>query len=185
MDGEGSLIALTSGLSYEAEFELWLFDRAAGTTTLVGVPSSAVCPQQGDLSTDGRRMVFVSCPAVEDPFRWTPWIVDFAGLDQTITPLQEVPSVDSSIGRISSEGSHVVVSTSALHPGGLAEVVSVEVATDVLTRLSSPSDGAACRFDTDGDGRTTAFTSTATDLVPDDVNGAADVFVRFTPAAPR
>lgn len=178
IDGSGHTVAITSGIWYESSFQLWRYDRLEGTTTLVGVESSSVCPQQGELTTNGSRMLVVACPDAANPFDWSPWVVDWSGPAETVEPLQGIASVDYSIARITGDGAYAVVSTSALKPGVLAEVVAVELDTGVLKTLSSPSNGSAYRFDADGSGERTVFTSTATDLVPDDVNGYPDVFVR-------
>jgi hypothetical protein len=178
IDGSGHTVAITSGIWYESNFQLWRYDRLEGTTTLVGVESSSVCPQQGELTTNGSRMLVVACPDAANPFDWSPWVVDWSGPAETVEPLQGITRVDYSIARITGDGAYAVVSTSALKPGVLAEVVAVELDTGVLKTLSSPSNGSAYRFDADGSGERTVFTSTATDLVPDDVNGYPDVFVR-------
>lgn len=181
IDGSGRTVAVTSGMWYDTNFQLWLYDRPTATASLVGLASSSVCPQHGELSTDGRRMVVVACPDAGNPFDWSPWVIDLSGPVEKIDPLQGIPRVDYSIARISGDGAYAMVSTSVLKDGSDAELVSVELATGAMKKLSSPSNGAAYRFDTNYDGGRTVFTSTATDLVPEDINNYADVFIRVIP----
>lgn len=178
MNASGRWITLTTGLWYALDFQLWLYDQSNGVTRLIDLPSSSVCPQHGELSADGQTMIVVACPEAEQPFTWTPWVINLSGTLEVIEALPGIPQVDYSIAQLSADGNHALVSTSALKPDVYAELVSVELASGELSMPSSPSDGAAYRFDMSDDGSVTVFTSTATDLIPMDTNGVADVFVR-------
>jgi hypothetical protein len=82
---------------------------------------------------------------------------------------------------------------------GLTEVYRVDLATQLLQRVTAPADGGPSAVfsrpvnGTDGawspsfsaDGRTVALSSTAANLVAGDANGAADVFVATDTVTPR
>ncbi len=97
---------------------------------------------------------------------------------------------DSGVGTFSGDGRFVFFLSSAPnlvtndHNGLLLDVFRRELATGKTTLVSVRADGKgsgngqATDFSVSADGRLAAFSSSASDLVPGDVNGASDVFLR-------
>ncbi len=178
--------------------DVFLRDRVTGTTTRVSVASDGAqadnpCDRPS-LSADGRYVAFES---------WAPNLVadDFGSytdifVHDRLTSRTERVSVSSDgdeanadchEATISADGQCVAFSSaaSALTPGDTNECEDIFVhdrATGKTERVSVASNGAEANGGSLGvsisaDGRYVAFVSWASDLVPGDTNGIADVFV--------
>jgi Tol biopolymer transport system component len=84
---------------------------------------------------------------------------------------------------LSADGRYAAFSSAAtnLVPGdtnGVADIFVKDLRTGAIHQLTGGADGASGTVALDADGRTAAFSSTATNLVPGDTNGVSDVFVR-------
>jgi hypothetical protein len=101
----------------------------------------------------------------------------------------DASGLGSSDAVISADGNQVAFASSCTNlfakPDQLAhrDIFVRDLTNDTVTRVSVTATGAEANDDSDlpqlsADGRYVAFTSRASDLVPRDLNGAADVFVR-------
>jgi hypothetical protein len=205
LDGSGNLVVFDSGASNlvtgdtNHALDVFVHDRAAGTTERISVSSSGL---QGNgqsnspsMSDDGRFVSFISSASnlvhndtngVEDVF-----VRDLvAGTTELVSITSSGQQANSSTteASISADGRWVAFSSFAtnLVPGdtnghfdvfihdrqtGLTELVSVSSdETQGDAQSTTPS--------VSGDGQVVAFWSQATNLVPGDTNGRPDVFVR-------
>src|SRR5262249_44994888 len=104
------------------------------------------------------------------------------------TPVSLIGNGDSEISSMSADGRYVAFYSSAsnLVPGdtnGSADVFVKDLLTGSVVRASTDAAGAQANFDSysptlSADGRYVAFYSSASNLVPGDTNGSADVFVK-------
>ncbi len=180
--------------------DVFLRDRALGTTTLVSVDSSGI---QGDkvsgfpaISADGKVVAFISIAdnlAAGDVNGWfdafvrdlasgvtTCVSVDSSGVpgDLGAQPVQPSLSADGGLVAFSSLSDNLVASDT----NGAEDVFVRDVAAGT-TELDSVDSGGVEGAGYSGgaaitpDGGRIAFWSTATNLVPGDTNGCGDVFV--------
>jgi Tol biopolymer transport system component len=177
--------------------DVFVHDRATGETTRVSVDSSGA---QGDgfslyasISADGRFVAFASNATNLVPGD-TNGCYD-AFVHDRLTGTTERVSVDSSgaesdkdtsSSMISGDGLSVCMATAAaLAPGdtnNLLDVYAHDRVTGQTTRVSVSSSGqqgtgTSRNPSISADGRIVAFQSLASNLVPNDTNSAADVFV--------
>jgi Tol biopolymer transport system component len=185
--------------------DIFVRDLQAGTTTLVsaapgGNPAGGFGPV---ISADGRHVAFQSISSAIVPGDTNGAVDVFVrDLDAGVTRLASVNAAGTGSGNgtsrnpaLSADGGVVAFESDA------SDLVSGDAngATDVfvrdldagVTRLASVnaagtgSGNAASVIPTlSSDGSRVAFTSNASDLVPVDTNGSADVFVRDLPAGP-
>jgi hypothetical protein len=178
-------------------------DTLAGTTTVVGVDSAGVAGNMGSyypsISGDGRYVAFES-PSDnlvagdtnnwEDPDATDIFVHD---RDSGITTRVSVDSAgmeanDESYGsKISGDGRYVVFTSFASNLASgdtnpYQDVFLHDRNTGITSCASRNSAGSAANghsnaAEISGNGRYVAFISTANDLVADDTNGVADVFV--------
>jgi PKD repeat protein len=179
--------------------DIFVRDRLLGTTECVSVSSegeeaniNALCPQ---ISADGRFVAFHSMATnlvPEDTY-----ILEDAFVRDRLLGITERVSVSSEEAEanghtenpdISGDGRYVVFRSDAtnLVPGdtnGERDVFVRDRLLGTTERVSVGTDAAQGNGQSDGhpkiseDGRHVTFESYATDLVPGDTNGAADVFV--------
>jgi hypothetical protein len=172
------LMALLSGAALPAS-------AAPGDTTRVSVDSSGNQGNNGShrpaISPDGRFVVFESAATNWDiPGTGGLFIRDLQTGQTTRVGVDGEEPVISSGGRF-------VAFTAFTSVGGTSETDMYEVfihdrQTGVTTKVSVDSSGVAGNAWSDGpaisdDGRYVVFSSDATNLVPNDTNGTADVFV--------
>lgn len=184
---------------YPAGHDVFVRDRLNGTTERVSIGSAG---QQGDdasyhsaISADGRYVAFTSFAAnlvagdangVEDVF-----------VRDRVAGTTELVSLDSSgaqadggtyCSSMSADGRYVVIYGSASNLVASDTNVSVDVfvrdrLSGTTERVSVDSSGVQGDANSDGgkispDGRYVVFRSHASNLVPGDTNGKADVFLR-------
>jgi Tol biopolymer transport system component len=206
LNGDGRfLVYETSGRSQGAPRIIVLRDRWAGTSRTMerpGEPANGPC-RHGTISADGRTVVFTSAATnlvdgpdangtAEDIYR-------FDVLSATLTRVsvaadgRQLSAGSSFAPSISADGRYVAFSSTAPLDGdaagslqrGLRPMVNVyvrDVGQSVTRRVSARPDGAlpnGSSYDAaiNGDGRWVAYVSDASDLVRDDRNRAADIFL--------
>lgn len=168
-------------------------------TTVVSVRPADPYPQssagEGSISDDGRFVAFDStAPAQFGGYRGDIYVHDrtLGTSVRASVSSAGVGAVDrehsSFSSRISADGRHVAFVSSyyGLVPGDTndqADVFVRDLQAGVTERVSLTASGQeigveAMYPDISGDGRFVIFTSTAATVVPDDTNGAPDVFVR-------
>jgi Tol biopolymer transport system component len=170
ISGDGRFVAFPAFTGRDVESILVLRDRASGTSEVLGVNQGPA-----SLSSDGRVIAFTSGVGVASEVL----VLDrLAGRTERIGPGFDVA--------LSSDGRFVafteVADVDVIGPGpqdvivydrvtGTTEVASVNSAGESANNGSISADISA-------DGRFVAFVSFASNLVPGDTNGAADIFVR-------
>ncbi|MFE0520179.1 TolB family protein [Streptomyces sp. NPDC058954] len=177
---------------------VYLRDRRTGTTELVSRPTKYDYKSYADASSisgDGGRVAFESSlySLVPGDTNKAPDVFVYDRAAQTTVRVSTAadgtqadgPSAGASL---SADGRHVAFTSTAdnLVPGdtnGVADIFVKDLATGLVSRVSlgadgAQADGASTAASLDAHGRRAAFLSTATNLVPDDTNGVADVFVR-------
>ncbi len=203
LSGDGRYVAfssraanLTNDTYQFIDYNLFLFDRVAGTTTLVSrspathQPEGGT-PQAGALSADGRYLAFVSSavPATGDPGSgWNIFLYD--GVADSVTRVSQRPNGAESPPSMSADGRYVAFVSRApdLVPGQMDDP-SFETddaflwdrVTGVTTLMSHTRSSAVQAagivpnetVSLSADGRYAAFTSSATNLDPN-VDGPGD-----------
>jgi len=192
---------------------VFVHDRVAGTTQLVNVPIGVDSGWGSDtpsISADGRFVAFVSAmPNLVA--RDTNNVADIFVRDRVAGSTRRV-SVSSggaqanrgSFGaRISADGRYVAFSSAARNlvagdSNGTIDVFERDRVAGTTERMSVSASGAqgnersgtwsafgisGASVSINADGGLVAFSSVATNLVPNDTNGVADVFVRHRAAA--
>ncbi|WP_142142670.1 PD40 domain-containing protein [Streptomyces sp. SLBN-31] len=181
---------------------VYLRDRRTRTTDLISRPTKYDYKSYADASPligDGGRIAFESSlySLVPDDTNKAPDVFVYDRAARTTVRASTAadgtqadgPSVGASL---SADGRQVAFTSTAdnLVPGdtdGVADVFVKDLATGAVTRVSlgadgaqadgAQADGASTAASLDAHGRRAAFPSTATNLVPDDTDGVADVFV--------
>ena len=180
--------------------DVFVRDRILGTTERASVSSSGV-EADGEcnrcaISADGRFVVFVSSAstlAAGDVNGWSDVFVRDRLLGTTELASLSTSGIQgdfgSSIPAISGDGRYVAFSSDArnLVPGdtnGSSDVFVRDRLLGTLERVSVTTGGGQANHASDlalaisPDGRYVSFESSAWNLVPEDTNGGADVFVR-------
>ena len=188
-------------------WQVFVRDRQAGTTEIVSVNSNEIADNSGesktpDISADGRYVVFQTWGSNLDlNIPDNNGVHDIYLRDRQAGTTARV-SLDSGSGdsdggsfyaAISADGSFVAFESHATDlvagdTNGRDDVFVRNISANTTERASVDSDeaqatggtgGIGSNADISADGRFVAFTSDATNLVPDDVNGLnQDVFVR-------
>jgi hypothetical protein len=179
-------------------WDVFIHDRLTGETSLVSLSSNGAQGNHGAgspaVSDDGRFVAFDSLasnfvPGDTNEAR----DIFYRDLDTGQTSRISV-ATDGSEGNggsfepaISGDGRYVVFQSSATNlvpadTNGVDDVFVHDTQTGLTSRLSVSSDGsqgnlASWQPDLSGDGYRVVFTSDATNLVPDDTNGANDIFL--------
>ncbi len=193
--GNGSCVTFTHGGG------IWLRNRVLGTTEVVSVGfgggqenGSSFAPS---LSRDGRFVCFLSTSTNLVPGGSPSGAAAFvrdrsSGTTQLVSlnPQGQLPA-DAAVlsARISADGSCVAFTSASPHfihndMNGAIDVFVRDIAVATTERVSVSSQGAEGNADADtriaisADGRFVAFASLASNLVPNDVLGVLDVFVR-------
>ncbi|WBB81121.1 hypothetical protein O7606_07005 [Micromonospora sp. WMMD882] len=174
--------------------DVFLRDRRAGATVRVSGPNADAPSDAPTISADGRYVAFTSEAALVPGD--TNGVADVYVRDLRTGSLRRV-SVSTTGAQadaltvspsISADGRYVAfTSEAALVPGdsnGVADVFVRDLRAGTTVRASLTADGGQATGGSSygpmvsADGRHVVFTSDATDLVPADGNGVADVFVR-------
>ena len=174
--------------------DVFVRDRSTGTTELISVGMSG--PSGGSwavsLSADARYVLFGSAAALVagDTNRADDlYIRDReSGRTERVGPRDFEPNGNSWRGRISPDARYVAFESFATNlvpadSNGQRDVFLQDRQTGVIERMSVSSSGQQSNGDSywasvSDDGRYVAFQSSASNLVPGDANGVADVFVR-------
>lgn len=179
--------------------DVFVRDRQAGLTERISLRQTGGEVEYGggrqpDISGDGRYVVFVS-PAEDLVTSDQNGVSDIFLRDRysrttrrlTVTQSGEEANGPSSAPRISADGSLVAFVSSADHlvsgdDNHVADIVVLDLGsrdfTGVSVATAGPRANGACWGPAlSADGRFVAFASDASNLVPDDQNAAADVFV--------
>jgi len=174
--------------------DIFLRDRRAGTTVLVSGAHADGPSDAPVISADGRYVAFTSDAANLVPGD-TNGVADVFLRDMRTRTIQRV-NVSATGAQadalavsptMSADGRYVAfTSEAALVPddtNGAADVFLHDLRTGTTVRVDLATDGGQAAGGSYGpmisaDGRHVVFTSDATNLVPGDTNGVADVFVR-------
>jgi Tol biopolymer transport system component len=172
---------------------VYVRDRAKGTTEQVSIPTRFVYKNGSfgpSMSANARLVAFSSNVdnLVPGDTNKTTDVFLFDRKARTAVRLSTAadgtqadrPSQGVSL---SADGRYAAFSSAAtnLVPGdtnGVADIFVKDLRTGAIHQLTGGADGASGTVALDADGRTAAFSSTATNLVPGDTNGVSDVFVR-------
>jgi Tol biopolymer transport system component len=177
--------------------DVFVYDRTAGTTELVSVPSDGIqflTSAAPSISADGRYVVFRAFRAFVRPDDATGGWGVFVRDRQAATTERVSVASDGTPGRgmvsglsITPDGRHVAFSMQATNlvtddTNAAYDVFVHDRLTQTTERVSVASDGTEANSASDdpvmsADGRYVAFESWASNLVPGDTNGTADVFV--------
>jgi Tol biopolymer transport system component len=204
ISGDGRYLAVTSPQPLVAGdtngfLDIYLYDRGTRTLTRASTASgggnSNGASMRPYLSVDGRYVVFESnatnlvagdTNGVSDVFRYDR--VTGTTVRVSVATGGGQASGASVDAEISDDGNLVVFSSSALDlvandANGAPDVFLRDLAAGTTTRISISLIGGDGDLDAteptlSGDGRYVAFTSLATNLVTDDSNGVADIFLR-------
>jgi len=181
-----------------SDFDVFVRDRVAGTTTIVSVDSAGVHgngdSEVGTLSPDGRYVAFRSrasnLVAGDTNGEWDVFVRDLqTGVTSRVNlgPGGAQAHGDSYVTSMSHDGRYVVFSSLAadLVAGDTNNERDIFVRDRLLAttrRVSVDSAGVQSNGDShagyfSADGRFATFVSIATNLVPSDTNGVQDVFV--------
>jgi Ca2+-binding RTX toxin-like protein len=189
------------------EMDAFVHDRQTGITTRVTISSTgeqAIIPSNGSnisglptISADGRYVAFTSAASNLVPDDTNDDLDMFVHDRQTgITTRVSVSSIGLQGDRysisiqpsFSADGRFVGFASNASNlvpddTNGQQDVFVHDRQTGTTTRVSVANDGAQANGRSDhptlsADGRSIAFTSDASNLVPDDTNNRSDVFVR-------
>jgi Tol biopolymer transport system component len=178
--------------------DVFVHDRVSGATTIASVSSNGVQGNLGGdlpaLSLDGRFVVFASSSDNLVPGDTNGFADIF--VHDMVSGTTTRASVDSSGAQSNDDSLHPAISAdgrfvafwsfaSNLVPGdtnGFADVFVHDMVNGSTARVSVDSNGVQGDHGSEevsisGDGRYVAFVSVATNLVPGDTNGFADVFV--------
>ena len=203
INADGRFVALAANAhnlvpnDTNAQTDIFLRDRQAGTTTRISVTSGGAQAVGGsslepDISADGRFIAFSTAATNLVTSGTSRQVVVRDQLNNTTTQISNatggaVGNGNSSLPSISADGRWVTFASLAtnLVPGdtnGASDVFLHDRQTSTTTRVSvGPSgvQGLNGSFfpSISGDGRYVAFDSLAGNLVPDDTNGRSDGFV--------
>ncbi len=177
-------------------FDIFLYDRQLGQTSLVSVSSTG---EQGayrswyaDVTPDGRYVVFdtLSSLTPDDRNRHSDvYLHDTVTKETTLISVAsngDLGNGDSTHAKISADGRIISFLSTASNFAAGDNVQQDVFAHDQLTGRTilvsqtpegSPGHGRTSRQALSADGRFVAFVSAANDLVANDTNGRADVFV--------
>jgi Tol biopolymer transport system component len=203
ISADGRLVAFQSDASdlipgdTNAVPDIFVKDRETGETTRVSVSSSGAQSNGESLapaiSADGRFVAFISSArnlarGAAGQF-WGVFVRDLqAGRTTSIRTSTPVSTYPEPIApSLSGDGRYVAFATTIgeIPPGAVAPLWQVIVkdrntgARTLVSRNSTgqPGNGSSYHAWISADGRSTAFQSEASDLVPSDTNGVADIFV--------
>lgn len=186
MSADGRYVAFASGATNlgaaTANFQVYLHDAIAGTTTVVSALSDGTPGNSSSLwasiSGDGRYVAFVSVATNFGGAGANVFVRDMqAGTLALVTSLPN-STLDSGPA-LSLDGRHVCFSTTApLDPSdtnGARDVYWKDLETGTLRRVSTQPTARFCAISTDG--RRVSFTSVAA-LVAADTNNSLDIYAR-------
>jgi Tol biopolymer transport system component len=166
--------------------DVFVHDRITGATTRVSVPMP-FGPEVGSyspaISADGRYVAFTTVfPVFGD--LWNVYVHD--RVTGTTTQVRDGTGANDNTGSpaLSADGRYIAFDSVAVDPNGTNNDVWVrDRVTGTTTRVSVATNGTRANSYSTGptisaDGRSVAFTSAASNLVPGDTNAKTDVFLR-------
>jgi len=184
--------------------DIFVRNKSSGTTTMVSTSAAGVYANSpsgtASISGDGSRVAFVSSDPNLIPIDTTPNQSD-TYLKNLGTGAISAVSVSSGgvqgnfnngVASLSANGNIVVFASGATNlvpsdSNGVTDVFLRNVSDGITRRISLPSDGnsdalssvsgTCCSRQLTGDGRFAVYVSNASNLVPADTNGVADIFV--------
>jgi Tol biopolymer transport system component len=211
LSADGRYVAFASNASNlvpddtNNRMDIFVHDRVSGATTRVSVASNGAQANNDSifpaLSADGRLVVFQSVAsnlvpndtnAAEDVFVHD--CVTGATTRVSVAPNGAQADGYSVSATISADGRFVAFASMASNlvagdTNGTRDVFVHDRQAGAATRVNVATDGTQANYDSESpalsaDGRSVAFGSNATNLVPDDSNFAADIFVHAGQAPP-
>ncbi|MBI3360632.1 MAG: PD40 domain-containing protein, partial [Chloroflexi bacterium] len=207
ISGDGRYIAFESSAANlvagapDGSAQIFVHDQVTGKTTLVSTTSAGLPGRGGSsfdaaISADGKFVAFLSeATNLGSPAGTRGVYVHDMTTGQTAlvsvtsdgTPGNSGPDTPPSI---SGDGRFVAFDSLATNlvagdTNGVADIFVRDRQTGQTTRVSVATDGTQANYlswnpSISADGNFVAFSSLATNLVPDDTNGYADIFVRNT-----
>lgn len=177
------------------ENHVYVHDLVAGTTTAVSGPADHSAASDSSISGDGRYVAFVSADpdwddddgnGTTDVFVWdrTNGAVTLESRTTGGLPSGETFNASAQSPRLSSDGRFLVfASAHTLTPGDTTSGLKVFLrdrqtgTTELVSRTALGAPASASQPSVSADGRYVSFL-TSVALVTNDVNGAADVYVR-------
>ncbi len=196
-DGRYVVFSATGLTAGDAYYNVYLRDRATNTTELVSISSdgshanSYKASSSVDVSADGRYVAFVAEWQDGSTSGLDVYVRDRAtGTTELISVPGEVNTGSQDVS-ISDNGRYVAFSSSAANlvsadTNDTTDIFVRDRVTGTTERVSIASDGTQAYgegvwgssiTDISGDGRYVAFMSSANNLVPNDTNGVADLFL--------
>jgi Tol biopolymer transport system component len=167
ISGDGRFVAFPAFLPGDVDSVLVLRDRLAGTSEALGLNQGPAT-----LSADGGVIAFTTG----------------VGIATFVMVLDRATGTTEPIGRgfdvrLSADGRFVAFTEVADVPFGIQDVILHDLVTGTeepasVSSSGEPGNDGSGPADLSADGRFVAFMSAARNLVPDDSNGALDIFVR-------
>lgn len=204
ISGDGRFVAFTSSASNlvagdtNGNSDVFLFDRTTNTTLLVSRTASALgnaSSSASAISNDGKAVLFSSYATNLAGAADTNDNADVFLFDRQTTNVQRISVSSNGVEANGSSGSAAISSNGLFaafdstgsnlvssDTNGARDVFVRDIANETTTRVSVSSGGvqgngtSAVPF-LSADGRYVAFLSNANNLVPNDTNGFADIFV--------
>lgn len=199
VSADGRFVAFTTAAQLDPAHDwthatnVYVRDRARGTTEQVSIPTRFVYKDGSwgpSMSANGRLVAFasnVSSLVPGDTDKTTDVFLFDRKARQTVrlsTAADGTQADGASKGvSLSADGRYAAFVSSAtnLVPGdtnGVSDVFVKDLRTGAIRLVTRTADGPTDTVALDAHGRTAAFSSAATDLVPKDTNGVDDIFVR-------
>lgn len=164
---------------------IYVRDRARGTTTLVG-PTGGASTNVPKISADGRWVAWISAAAalpgangVSQVYLWDRETGQVRRLSSNTGPGQTYEGIHET--DMSADGSRVVYSAYDNDAGGRDDSFLVQLPSGTVRRLGEPtpgvqSDGSVNAPKISGDGHWVVYSTTATNLGSGDTNGVSDIY---------
>jgi Tol biopolymer transport system component len=167
ISGDGRFVAFPAFLPGDVDSVLVLRDRIAGTSEALGLNQGPAA-----LSADGRVIAFTTGVGTAS------FVMVLDRAAGTTEPISRGFDV-----RVSANGRFLAFTEVGDAPFGAQDVIVHDLTTGIeepasVSSSGEPGNDGSGPADLSADGRFVAFMSAARNLVPDDSNGALDIFVR-------
>lgn len=195
MSADGRYVALNAGFRDEGHFAL-IYDSRTNTSRGIAEEVEPRYEKLGNLSADGRYAVFLldRDPTYGDLRRTNAYVLDTITREYRLLSATTNPAVEHNgqigVPSISGDGTRAAFTSTATNhvsgdSNGRVDVFLRNLQTNTTSRINvgptgQQATGPSGRPQLNGTGRYVLFSSSATNLLVGDTNGAADIFVRDT-----